>query len=191
MIVPYLSDVAIYCEQAGFLFSSDSGSSREIRPSCSLLTSARVHLVWQIHSATIEGAARFWTPTGVKRRCSCGCVRLWNLKSFSVSEGSTDKTGKLSSLCLSFVFQLKSKDAAHFICPQSACSCFGGGLQRCEPWAFSARCRKLFHWKAFVLQIQAKKGRKRNEHMLQSKSTSVSFLWNQIFTARLLTCNTG
>lgn len=157
MIVPYLSDVAIYCEQAVFLFSSDSGSSREIRPSCSLLTSACVHLVWWVHSATIEGAARFWTPTGVKRRCSCGCVRLWNLKSFSVSEGSTDKTGKRSSLCLSFVFQLKSKDAAHFICPQSACSCFGGGLQRCEPSAFSARCRKLFHWKAFVLQIQEKK----------------------------------
>lgn len=137
MIVPYLSDVAIYCEQAVFLFSSNSGSSREIRPSCSLLTSACVHLVWRIHFATIEGAARFWTPTGVKRHCSC--VRLWNLKSFSVSEGSTDKTGKRSSLCLSFVFQLKSKDATHFICPQSACSCFGGGLQRCELWSFTVR----------------------------------------------------
>lgn len=182
MIVPYLSDVAIYCEQAVFLFSFDSGSSREIRPSCSLLTSACVHLVWRIHSATIEGAVRFWTPTGVKRRCSCGCVRLWNLKSFSVSEGSTDKTGKLSSLCLSFVFQLKSKAAAHFICPQSACSCFGGGLQRCEPWAFSARCCKLFHWKAFVLQIQEKKkNRNRNEHMLQTglhlyRSSGIKYL---------------
>lgn len=102
-------------------------------------------------------AARFWTPTGVKRRCSCGCVRLWNLKSFSVSEGSTDKTGKRSSLCLSFVFQLKSKDAAHFICPQSACSCFGGGLQRCEPWSFTAHCCNLFHWKAVMLHIQGKK----------------------------------
>lgn len=29
MIVPYLSDVAIYCKQAEFLFSSHSGSSTE------------------------------------------------------------------------------------------------------------------------------------------------------------------
>lgn len=91
-----------------FFFSSNSGSSREIRPTCALLTSACVHLVWRIHSATIEGAARFWTPTGVKRRCSCGCVRLWNLKSFSVSEGSTDKTGKRCSL-FQFCFPVKIK----------------------------------------------------------------------------------
>lgn len=42
MIVPYLSDVAIYCKQAVF-FSSLSGSSMESRPSCSPFTSACIH----------------------------------------------------------------------------------------------------------------------------------------------------
>lgn len=156
MIVPYLSDVAIYCERAPFFLAVPG----RLGPSRSL---ARLHFVWRIHSATVEGAARFWTPTGVKRRRGCGCVRLWNLKSFPVSEGSSDKTGKPSSLCLSFVFQLKSKDAAHFICPQSACGCFGAGLQRCEPWSFHARCCKLFHWKAFVLHIQETKKKNKNQ----------------------------
>lgn len=174
MIVPYLSDVAIYCKQAA-LFSSNSGSSREIRPSCSLLTSACVHLVWRIRSATIEGAVRFWTPTGVKRRCSCGCVRLWNPKSFSVSEGSTDKTGKWSSLCLSFVFQLKSKDAAHFICPQSACSCFGGGWQRCEPWSFTLQIVPLKG--SFATHPRGKNSRNRMRHATkQGFSSGIKYL---------------